>query len=98
MVKDLEGLYSNVLTIHVFIDDNLLEESLNSMGRKSHITGYATNKCGFITDASSVDTIGSMIQSYEPIYKTFVRLSIPGIFYRNNDAFEDKMDVISLLF
>lgn len=61
MVKDLEGLYSNVLTIHVFTDDNLLEESLNSMCRKSHIAGYAINKHGFITDSLSVDTVGGMI-------------------------------------
>ena len=51
MVKDQEGLYSNVLTIHVFIDDNLLEESLNLMGSKSHSTGYTVNKYGFITDS-----------------------------------------------
>lgn len=29
VVRGPEGLYSDVLTIHVFIDENLLEESLN---------------------------------------------------------------------
>lgn len=98
MVKDLEGLYSSVLTIHMFIYDNLLEESLNLIGRKSYSTGYVINKYGFITDSRSVNTVGSMIQSYIPIYKTFLHLNISGIFCSNNDAFEDKMAVISILF
>jgi len=44
VVKDLEGLYSNVLTICVLINDNLLKEFLNLMGRKSHISAMLLTK------------------------------------------------------
>lgn len=87
-----------MLTVYVFSDANLMEESLNLMDRKSHITGHVVSIYGFVAEPLSGNTVGSMIQSYTPTYEIFFHLSISGIFHSNDNAFEDKRDVVSLLF
>lgn len=77
--------YSDVLTIHVLICENLLEESLNY------------NIISLLISDKLILLIVWHEATYKYINPFFNPLYIWDIFYSINDAFEDKMIGISLL-